>query len=53
MEAHPHQVQPSMGETLMAPFTTAEMQDAVMTNDGQKCPSEDGLSRAFFTTYWD
>ena len=37
----------------MAPFTTAEMQDALLAIDGQKCPGEDGLSRAFFTSYWD
>ena len=42
-----------MGEALMAPFTTAEMPNEVMAIDGQKCPSEDGISRAFFTTYWD
>ena len=42
-----------MGENLLAPFTTEEMQDAIMSIDGQKCPGEDGLSRAFFTTFWE
>lgn len=42
-----------MGETLLAPFTIAKMQDVVMLVDRQKCPREDGLSRALFTTYWE
>ena len=46
-------VQPSMEEAFVAPFTTTKMQDAVMAIDGQKCPGEDGLSKAFFTSYWD
>ena len=46
-------VQPRMGEDLMAPLTTAKMEDVAMAIDGQKCPKEDGLSRAFFTTFWD
>ena len=49
----PSIVQPSMQTTLMAPFTTIEMQEALMAIDGQKCPGEDGLSRAFFTSFWD
>ena len=44
-------VQPNMRSTLVAPFTTVEMQDVVMAINGQKCPGEDGLSRAFFTSY--
>ena len=44
-------VQLRMGEDLLAPFTTTEMQDAMVVIDGQKCPGEDGLSRAFFTTF--
>ena len=46
-------IQPSMQASLMAPFTTTEMQEALMAIDGQKCLGEDGLSRAFFTTFWD
>ena len=46
-------VQPSMHETLMAPFTSSEMHDSLMAIDGQKCHGEDGLSRAFFTTFWN
>ena len=42
-----------MCEALLAPFTVAEMQDAVREIDGQKCRGEDGLSRAFFTTFWE
>ena len=49
----PSIVQPSMQATLMAPFTTIEMQEALMAIDGQKCPGEDGLSRTFFTAFWD
>lgn len=46
-------VQPSMREALLAPFTVAEMQDAMRDIDVQKWPGEDGLSRAFFTTFWE
>ena len=49
----PTLVQPSMSEALLAPFTVSEMQDAVRDIDGQKCLGEDGLSRAFFTTFWE
>ena len=49
----PTLVQPSMSEALLAPFTVLEMQDAVRDIDGQKCPGEDGLSKAFFTTFWE
>ena len=48
----PSLVQPSTGEALLAPFTVTEMQEAVRDIDGQKYRSEDGLSRAFFTTFW-
>ena len=37
----------------MAPFTLTKMRAALMAIDGQKCPGEDGLSRAFFTAFWD
>ena len=49
----PTLVQPSMREALLAPCTIAEMQDAMRDIDGQKCPEEDRLSRAFFTTFWE
>ena len=49
----PTLVQPSVGEALLTSFTVTEMQDAVRDIDGQKCPGEDGLSRAFFTTFWE
>ena len=49
----PTLVQPSMRETLLTPFTITEMQNAVRDIDGQKCPDEDGLSKAFFTTFWE
>ena len=42
-------VQPNMRTTLVAPFSTAKMQDAAITIDGQK----DGLSKTFFTSYWN
>ena len=42
-----------MGEALLAPFTIAKMQDAIRDIDGQKCLGEDGLTRAFFTTFWE
>ena len=42
-----------MGEALLAPFTMTEMQEAVRDIDGQKYRSEDGLSRAFFTIFWE
>ena len=45
----PSIIQPSMRMTLVVPFTIAEMQDALLAIDGQKCPGEDGLSTAFFT----
>ena len=49
----PALVQPCMQAALMAPFTTSEMQEALMAIDGQKYPGEDGLSRAFFTIFWE
>ena len=49
----PALVQLHMQTALMAPYTTAEMQEALMAIDGQKCPGEDGLSRDFFTSFWD
>ena len=49
----PRLMQPSMGETLLAPFTMTKMQEAVLAIDGQKCPGEHGLSKAFFTTFWE
>lgn len=47
----PTLVQPDMGEALLAPFTVTKMYEALRDIDAQKCPSEDGLSRAFFTTF--
>ena len=49
----PTLMHPSMRKALLAPFTVTEMQDAVSDIDGQKYPGEDGLSKAFFTTFWD
>ena len=46
-------VQPSIREALLVPFTITEMQDVVRDIDGQKCPGQDGLSKAFFTTFWE
>ena len=42
-----------MRESLMTPFTVQELLDAFTEKDGQKCPEEDGLSSAFFLTFWD
>lgn len=42
-----------MWTALMAPFTEIELAVAFQSQSGQKCPGEDGLSKAFFTTFWD
>ena len=42
-----------MTPTLCAMFTLQELRDAVDALDPSSCPGDDGLSRQFFTTYWD
>ena len=42
-----------MREALLAPFIVIEMQEVVRDINGQKCLGEDGLSKAFFTTFWE
>ncbi|MCO5570397.1 hypothetical protein L7F22_024118 [Adiantum nelumboides] len=38
---------------LMAPFTIAELRDAVHSLAPSSCPGDDGLTRGFFVTHWE
>jgi hypothetical protein len=38
---------------LIAPFSCEEIEDAVKTSDGTKCPGPDGFNFAFIKEFWD
>ncbi|KAK2442416.1 hypothetical protein QL285_013611 [Trifolium repens] len=38
---------------LIAPFSCEEIEDAVKTSDGGKCPGPDGFNFAFIKEFWD
>lgn len=46
-------VSPDMGAALLSPFTESELQTAVSALDASSCPGDDGLTRQFFTEFWD
>ena len=43
----------SMSLILDTPFTERELQHAVAAIDASSCPGDDGLTKFFFTEFWD
>jgi hypothetical protein len=39
--------------SLIAPFTLEEIEDAVKSSDGSKCPGPDGFNFAFIKEFWE
>ena len=42
-----------MNESLMKPFTTEEVREAVFMMGGSKAPGLDGLSVGFYQCHWE
>lgn len=49
---HPS-VSPGMATTLMVPFMERELQSAIAALDASSCLGDDGLTRQFFSDFWD